>query len=321
MHRSESAPERPVVVYIGGSGRSGSTLLECLLARIEDVVVLGEVAHIWQRGVLEDQRCACGESFSACPFWTAIGERAFGGWHEVDVEHVLTLRDAVDRQRRMASTVRRNPTPAITSAAIEYAEFYRRIYDAASAISGASVVVDSSKVAPTALALSHHPSIDLRILHIVRDSRGVAYSWTKVVSRPETETGEPMPQLSSAKSTALWLSHNLSISGLSYRGFPLSRIRYEELVADPAATVRRAWHDLDLPGDGELPMIDTRTIELRPTHSVAGNPMRFTTGETTLRPDTAWQRAMKPRDRWAVTLMTYPVLRYMGYRRRDNADA
>lgn len=314
MGTSPAGTTRTTLLFIGGTSRSGSTLLECLLARLDNVVVLGEVAHLWRRGVMEDQLCACGASFSSCPFWQEVGDRAFGGWEQVDVPRVLQLMDAVDRQRRIPQTARRRPSPKVAAMAEEYAEHYRKIYDAAREISGAEVVVDSSKVPPTALALSHDPRIDLRVLHIVRDSRGVAYSWTKVVPRPETETGEDMPRFGVRKSTALWLSHNLSISALSYRGFPVTRIRYEDLVADASTTVRSAWQRLELPGPGVLPMIDRTTVELVPTHSVAGNPMRFSLGTTTLRPDVAWRSAMPAHERRVVTALTYPVLRAMGYR-------
>lgn len=314
MADHEGAPG-PTVLYIGGTSRSGSTLLECLLARLDNVVVLGEVAHLWRRGLLENQRCACGRPFHSCPFWTEVGSRAFGGWTRVDTERVLHLMDAVDRQRRMPITARRRPPAKMAALAGEYADYYTRIYEAAAAITEADVVVDSSKVPPTALALSYASDLDLRILHIVRDSRGVAHSWTKVVARPETETQQPMPQFAVTKSTALWLSHNLWMQALTRRGVPVVRIRYEDLVDDARSTVRSAWSELGLPGPGDLPMVDHRTIELSPTHSVAGNPMRFSLGTTTLQPDLAWRSAMSPRDRRLVTAATYPVLRAMGYGR------
>lgn len=315
-HGRVPPPTAPLVLYIGGSGRSGSTLLESMLARLPGVVVLGEVAHLWERGIRNDELCACGEPFSRCTFWTAVGARAFGGWAEVDPEWVLTLKDAVDRQRRMLLTARRHPGAALRAQIIEYASYYERLFAAARDVAGAAVVVDSSKVAPTALAYSHDRQIDLRVMHILRDSRGVAYSWSKAVARPETHSEELMPQLSALDSTKLWASHNASIGLLRYRGVPVSRLRYEDLVTDPGPVVRRAWRALDLPGSGELPLLDPRTIELLPTHSVAGNPSRFRHGVTTLRPDSAWREQMAARDRKLVTALTLPGLAVGGYLRR-----
>lgn len=306
----------PCVLYVGGTSRSGSTLLECLTARLDGVVVLGEVTHLWRRGLLEDQLCACGQPFSRCPFWQQVGRTAFGGWERVDVEHVLRLADRVDRQRRLPVTGRRRPPRSVAAPAREYAGYYRRIYEAAATVAGAAVVVDSSKVPPTGMAVSHDPDLDLRVLHIVRDSRGVAYSWTKTVARPETATGEPMPRFGVRSSAVQWAAHNLEMELFRRRRVPMVRVRYEDLVDDAAAVLGDAWRALDLPGDGRLPMTGPRSIELRPTHSVAGNPMRFRLGVTELRPDLEWRRAMPASQRRVATAITLPLLRAYGYRDR-----
>lgn len=302
----------PTVLYVGGWGRSGSTLLECVLAEAEQTVALGEVVWLWERGLARNELCACGEPFHDCPFWTEVGRVAFGGWHRVDPARMASLKDAVDRQRRMVHSVRRRPGAAFRTQVRDYAGHFQQVYRAAAAVSGARVVIDSSKEIPTALALSHLDDLDLRVLHIVRDSRGVAYSWSKVVERPEAG-GEPMPQFSPVKSTALWLSGNLTVVGLTHRGVPLTRLRYEDLVAAPTHSIEQAWRALDLPGRADVPMVDATTVELHPTHSVAGNPMRFRTGLTQLRRDDAWRTAMPPRDRRLVTAMSYPVLKAFGY--------
>lgn len=301
------------VLYIGGWGRSGSTLLECLLAELGNVVVLGEVVHLWERGLRNGERCACGEPFPSCPFWLEIGERAFGGWDNVDPNRLAVLRHEVDRQRRMPQTGRRRPSRRLAVLLEEYADHYRRVYDAARTITGADIVVDSSKEIPTALAISHDPAVDLRVLHIVRDSRGVAYSWSKTVTRPESATAEEMQRYSPAASTAFWLSGNLTVRALEHRGVPVARMRYEDLVAAPQQAVGEAWQQLGLPGAATLPMIDSHTIELHRTHSVAGNPMRFRNGVTTLAADTSWRTQLSVRDRRLVTAMSYPVLRRWGY--------
>ena len=65
------------VLYLGGLGRSGTTLVERLLGELPSVCALGEVVHLWQRDVLNDERCGCGAKFSACTFWKRVGEQAF----------------------------------------------------------------------------------------------------------------------------------------------------------------------------------------------------------------------------------------------------
>jgi hypothetical protein len=56
------------LVYIGGYGRSGSTLLEYLLAQNPKVVACGEIArHLRSFG--RHKICTCGEPMQACPVW------------------------------------------------------------------------------------------------------------------------------------------------------------------------------------------------------------------------------------------------------------
>jgi Sulfotransferase family len=302
----------PLVLYIAGWGRSGSTLAERLLAEVEGVTLLGEVTHLWERGVRQNQLCACELPFHECPFWSAVGQRAFGGWDRVDLDRIAELTARVDRQRRLPRTVRRRPDAGTRADVVEYAGWFRAVYAAAQHVSGATVLVDSSKEIPTAVTLSHLDDLDLRVLHIVRDARGVAHSWAKVVARPEAD-GEPMPRFSPARSTALWMSGNLTVQGLAWRGTPLTRMRYEDLVAAPVQAVARVWRALDLPGEPTLPMADDHSISLRPCHSVAGNPMRFRTGLTQLRADDAWRTEMSRRDRGVVTAIAWPLLKRFGY--------
>lgn len=312
----DPTPRATQLLFVGGAGRSGSTLLECMLAEVDGVVVLGEVNHLWERGIGNDELCACGQPFSECAFWRQVGEVAFGGWAKVDLDRVLHLKNAVDRQRRLPRTVRRSTSARLGRLLREYSEYYRSVYAAARAVSGARVVVDSSKVAPTAMAISHHPSIDMRVLHLVRDARGVAHSWSKVVARPETRGAENMPRMSAVGSTAQWLSHNLSLGGLTHRGVTLVRIRYEDLVADPVTTLGYAWDTLGLPGHCHVPIGADGTIVLHGTHSVAGNPMRFRRGATRVQPDEVWRVDMPVLDRRVVELIAWPALRHYGYGRR-----
>ena len=59
--------------------------------------------------------------------------------------------------------------------------YYARTYAAIAQVSGRRVVIDSSKHASLAFCLSTSPALDLRVVHVIRDSRAVAYSWSRVV--------------------------------------------------------------------------------------------------------------------------------------------
>jgi hypothetical protein len=58
------------------------------------------------------------------------------------------------------------------------------------------------------------------------------------------------------------------------------------------------------------------SVLLSPSHTVAGNPMRFRTGPTALRRDDAWRAELPTGRRRLVTFLTAPLLARYGYLRR-----
>lgn len=305
-----SAHATPRVLFVGGLGRSGSTLLELLLAASPDVCALGEVVHLWERGLIDDDRCSCGEPFSRCHFWQAVGERAFGGWSQVDVAEVTALKAVVDRTRHIPKLDRARLSHRMRERVERYTDYYVRIYRAALAVSGARVAVDSSKHASLAYALRWARELDLRVLHLVRDSRGVAYSWSKAVRRPEVTHGEEyMPRWSPLTVSALWMAQNLAFDRLARRA-TVKRLRYEDFTAAPEATLADVRAMVDLAPDEEA-----STGQRMPVcHSVAGNPLRFSGGPLQVRRDEAWRTALSWRRRATVGLLTLPLRLRYGYR-------
>lgn len=285
------------VIYLGGLGRSGTTLLERLLGELPGVVALGEVVHLWDRGVLAEELCGCGTAFPSCPFWRFVGERAFGGWTRRLAERILALRARVDRTRRIA----RIEHPDLA----EYVRAYRRLYDA----TGASVVIDSSKHASLACCLVAS-GVDVRIVHVVRDPRAVAHSWARTVPRPED--GQPMTRWGPARTAAHWTAQNLAMELLPGRGARVTRVRYEDLLAAPGETLTALALRLGLP-QPELPFLEGRTAWLGPSHTASGNPMRFHVGRVELRRDDSWLSGLPESDRRVVNALTWPLRARYGY--------
>lgn len=304
------------VLYIGGVGRSGTTVLERALGELPGFTVLGEVVHLWQRGLVEDELCGCGAPFSGCPFWTAVGARAFGGWSAVDPERVRALKLSVDRNRfipRLA--LRREAGPAVADLR-EYVSYYRRVYDAAAAVTGGTVVVDSSKHPSLAFCLAGSGTIDLRVLHVVRDARGVAYSWTKDTARPEARSGGAgfFPTYSPSRTAVRWDAQNAAFGLLDARGAAVRRVRYEEFVADPRQVLGDVAAFAGAPVDAAgLAFATDTSVELSARHTVSGNPVRFQNGVLPLRRDEAWRSKLPARHRRAVSVLASPLLLRYGY--------
>lgn len=309
---------RPTVLFLGGMGRSGSTLLERMLGDLPGVAVLGEVVHLWERGLRDDELCGCGRAFSACPFWQQVGERAFGGWDRLDPDEVAALKHRVDRTRHVPRLALPVLGRTVRQDLQRYLDLYERVYAAALAVDGAAVVVDSSKHASLAYCLRWSRRLDLRVLLVVRDSPAVAYSWTRQVARPEATgagssgLGELMPQYSLSRVALRWTVDNLVFELLRGLGVRVELVRYEDLVDDPEAVLARAAAVAGLP-DGTRGSLRGHALELTADHTVAGNPMRFRTGGLVLRRDDAWRGSYPAAKRRTVATLTAPLRARYGY--------
>ncbi len=229
------------VLYIGGWGRSGSTLLAHVLAEVPGFVSVGELRYVWQAGPAGNELCGCGLSFAECPFWTAVGQEAFGGWDQVDVDEVLALEAAVLRHRKVPLLALGRLAPEHALKVRRYGDLTAQLYRAILTVAGAQVVVDSTKNPPYAyfLRAARASGLRMRVLHLVRDSRGVVHSWTKRVARPEVATGEAyFQEFSPVKAGVRWMECNLAFELLRRLGAPTVQMRYESLAADPRARAR-----------------------------------------------------------------------------------
>jgi hypothetical protein len=311
----------PRVVYLGGLGRSGSTLLERLLGELPGVCSAGEVVHMWQRGIVEDELCGCGKPFGRCPFWQEVGQAAFGGWAALDVQRVAALQASVERNRYIPLLAAPVLHPSMRRGLAEYVSHYLRVYSGIAAVSGCSTVVDSSKHASLAFCLRWHPELDLRVIHVVRDSRAVAYSWTRQVSRPDAATDSFMTTYSPTTAAGQWNAQNSALQLLAREGVPTLRVRYEDLVTAPEATLIKIAGFAGIPAGGTgLGFLGSEAgmpwADLQATHTASGNPMRFSTGKIAIRADERWRAAMPAAQRRTVTALTLPLLARYGYARR-----
>lgn len=96
-------------------------------------------------------------------------------------------------------------------------------------------------------------------------------------------------------------------------------VRYESLIQKPRDEVGRilAFASQESRTD-DLGFIHRSSVELRLTHTVSGNPMRFEQGDVPLRLDREWQVRMKGSHQLLVAALTWPLRRVYGYRlRRD----
>lgn len=301
------------MLYIAGDGRSGSTVLSRILGQVHGWVAPGELRYVWERGVAQDRLCECNQPFNSCPMWRKVLDVAFEDSDSAPQPERVTMEDrAALRLRQRARLLVADHAPHQVPTLPVFADHVRRLYPALQEVTGARVIVDSSKLPSYGQLLDALPEIDVLIVHLVRDARASCYSWLRRKPLTDTARQAVMSGQTPAQSATAWTFWN-AVARHLWRDQPerYLQVRYEDFVREPAATVRRIVTFAD-PGAAPPPITDGRVCIAR-GHSVAGNPNRFEAGEIRLRPDDEWREAMKRRDVAVVTALTWPLLRAFGY--------
>jgi hypothetical protein len=290
------------VLYIAGWCRSGSTVLGNALAEVTGVVHVGELRFLWLNGVLRkgsNDQCGCGQSLTGCAQWAKVLDLVRPADRTL-AEHAAEIVSwqAACRTRHTRGVLRRPPANGWPDA---LARTYRAIAD----VTGAEVIVDSSKFASDAALLRHLPGIRPAYVHLVRDPRAVAWSWLQ----PKRYTG----RRGALNSTYHWLGYNLAAEAVGRTG-DYALLRYEDLTREPRAAVDRV---LGLIGRADAnPVSEDGTVELGGNHTVTGNPNRFERGRITISEDVRWRTRLPARDRAVTTALALPLLRRYGYQGR-----
>jgi hypothetical protein len=304
------------VLLIGGWGRCGSTLLDMLLGEVPGFVSVGEVREIWLRGCVENRPCGCGAPFRECPFWSDVAASAYGGWDRLDLPDLLRTRYRLERAPAAPLLLAPRLGRGIAARIRRYTDALHRLYRAIQDVSGRGIVVDSSKMSTHALMLHRDRGIDLRVLHLVRDSRGVAFSAAKRVELPGTASSSPavLPRHGTAFAAGRYLVHNVLAHVLRPLGIPYRLLRYEDLTKAPrerlSDVIRFAGRD---PRAEDLAFLSDHAAQVQPNHLVDGNPVRFSSGPLKIRMDLEWRERMPDRKKAAVTALTWPLLVAYGY--------
>jgi len=292
------------VLYIMGSGRSGSTVLDTILGNHPCAASFGELGNLPRFAWTADEYCACGERGTACPFWSAVRRR----WEEAggELESYVALQSRFERLRSL---------PRLWLSGEAFASWKRQteaLYRALAAETGAAVLVDSSKSPARGYALSFVPGLDLFYLHLVRDGRGVAWSLLKPHAKDERAGVQHDIAGRSVGRTALrWSVINLLSSAVLRRQREDRRhlLRYEDYVADPVAELAPLRAFLGGEPDAFEAVL---AAELSVGHTIAGNRLRMA-GRVRLRPDVEWRERMSDRDRRRFWRIAGGVMRRFGY--------
>lgn len=301
------------VLYIAGYSRSGSTILDSILGQIDGFFSMGELYHVWSRNIRDNTVCGCGTPFRECKVWNDIFDDAFGGMDKVDTREMIRAQNSSTRIRHIPIMSVPWGRRLLMSRSEQYLEQLKLLYQAIQARTGSRVIVDSSKVPLYGYLLNTIPSIDLYVVHLIRDPRAVSYSWLKkrlLPPLPDKDDPIYMDRYSVTKSSITWNVTNAAVE-MFWRRRPKKylMLRYEDFVDRPKENLQRIIELVSEQDNFSLPpFVAERTIELETNHTTSGNPSRFKTGTLQLRPDREWISRMRLRDRVLATVLTCPLL-------------
>jgi len=316
--KTDGAPYR--VAYITSSERSGSTLLDQLLAAHPAVATVGEVHHL-RAYALEDRRlydpaqpltCSCGEKLASCPFWTEVESSLGRQLATLKLKPVLfeftgDQPDASLGRPLLGSTMKRllHRWPAIyTHHSIHHllkghdvgADSFA-LLDAVHAVTEADVIIDSSKTLPRLWSLAARHPERMRVIVLVRDFRAVAYSQHK--------RGQDLVR--SARSWARRIGQVEQMVA-AVPALAVTWVRYEDLCSEPHPSLRRLCEFLGLEFDAR--MLARRS---EGTHHIGGSPSKLDDSRRTVRLDDVYLRELSGEQMRAMERVAGDVGRRFGY--------
>jgi len=301
------------IVYLSGIGRSGSTLLSRTLDGVEGFFAVGELFRVFGRGLLDRELCSCGEPVPECPVWGEVAGR-------LRARGLLDDLARLERFRRRTTEGLWLPTlftpfrslqgPDFRSRLDRFREVLRALYAELDEVTGGAILVDASKNAGYGKILTETPGLEVFLVHLVRDSRGVTWSLQKKKPRPGTRgEADYFERRGPLLGSVLWSFAQLMTERLEEEASGFTRVRYQDFIHDPASTVRRI---AELAGAGdrvrELSHVEGGAVELGGEHLIASNPNRKQRGTIELREDLEWRGEMGLLQRGLVTALTYPLL-------------
>lgn len=297
------------IVYILAASHSGSTLLSLLLGSHPHVSTVGELKLSSRAiGDLACYRCSCGEFILQCSFWRKVREGMAKRGYKFDMADAGTDYHTVDSRyaRRLLEPLHRGwLLENLRDSALKVSPTWRRqlpeiqkrnaaLISTIIKITGSKIVADSSKTAVRLKYLLRNPELNIKVIHLVRDGRGVALTYMDpakyadakdpVLRGGGTGSDRKNERLAISRAAYLWRRSNEEAENL-LSGLDKSKwieIRYEQLCSNKENTLDMLFEFLGL--DPEERVEDFRSVN----NHIVGNGMRLdTTSEVCL--DERWK--------------------------------
>ena len=270
------------IIYILGSGHSGSTLLDLILGSHSGIESGGEI-HKFEQYMSdsstrpEEKRiCTCGVHVNDCEYWVKVRsklKRSYGTY-EINLQ---------------------------SDDSMEFEENNYNVIRAILEVSGKEIFCDSSKGFTRLQKFLGSELFDVFVVHIIRDGRAVAFS----LKRKGSNYYEVLSN---------WQKANKKIYlKIQKRNIRYIGLKYEDLVDDPQKHISKTLKEVNLKFEK-----DQLQFWKFVHHNLAGNRMRMK-DEQEIKRDTQYIKKLSRKEWWFGTISAFSELKLFGYcLRRDN---
>lgn len=278
------------IVYISSDDRSGSTMLELLLANHTKIFCPGELHNLpaylyMDRSFFNpphDLTCMCGELVSDCSFWKSVENNLKFPLVDLKLrEEKLAASGFLSsfskfycsldyRWRRIRPKIFKYK---IVQRALGYsviAKNYFSLYEAIAAASGKSIVLDSSKWPYRFSYLSNFFPDKVKVILLYRDPKAVVYSKIK---RKEASVVDAAKMWAEFYGQMRIFSENIpNVDKIS--------VHYEDICANPVFELKRLVKFLGIPFEDSIINLKKKNI-----HHIGGSPSKLSVDDRVIKYD------------------------------------
>jgi hypothetical protein len=291
---------KPLIVYIIGDTRSGSTLLDYLLSFHSDATTLGEMHHIHDYYILKkglssellNWKCNCGEQVHNCLFWRDVLKES--SFTENFITKLNYKESVWDFLKLFISKNKINyhlKNKSVLKKGKIVAENCWKIYEAVINHTGKPIIIDSSKNANQAYFLFKHKQENICSILLERDIRAVAYSKLNWAKKYEARFGKAKSIYYYILTSWLILFRNRKLCKKIQSGYGnpiVKKIDYLNLATNPQQTINEICSFLSINTFVTPTMAnDKKTLD----HFLQGSPNRFE--KKAIQLDTKWKEYYK----------------------------
>lgn len=281
------------LIYLAAASHSGTTMTAMLLGAHPDLCSVGELKAV-NLGDKESYLCSCKTLASECDFWQGVSEKMASRGHQFHVSEAGTdiRTGATPYILRLLKPLVRSPVmERIRDCLLSLSPIWRqqlpklqqRNADYVCAIAeqaGAKAVVDSSKIGIRLKYLLKNKDLDIKVIWLVRDGRGVSLAYKNPseyadAKEPQFRGGGAGKTQEDERGIALgvheWIRCNQETQAVlaTMNKKRWIKVHYEDICNHTEETLDKLFEFIGV--DASKKRLDFKAVE----HHVIGNGMRL----------------------------------------------